>query len=145
MKILNNKIEIKILHHLTQDEIDIRNTVFVEEQGFNEEFDTVDETATHFVMYLNQKPVACARCFPSDNESIYKIGRVAVHREYRGKHFGEQILLSVENYAKNQGAVKISLSSQLRAKEFYAKLGYTTIGDVYLDEHCEHIRMEKEL
>ena len=34
--------EIKIFYHLTDDSKSIRTIVFVNEQGFKEEFDTVD-------------------------------------------------------------------------------------------------------
>ena len=39
----------------------IRETVFVEEQGFEEEFDTLDQTAVHFLITVDGGPAATAR------------------------------------------------------------------------------------
>jgi len=41
----------KKYNYLSEDVIRIRQTVFMEEQGFQNEFDEVDKTATHIVMY----------------------------------------------------------------------------------------------
>ena len=38
-----------------------------------------------------------------------------------------------------------ALSAQVRASGFYEKLGYKKMGDIYYDEYCEHIHMEKSL
>ena len=35
--------------------------------------------------------------------------------------------------------------SQVRAKNFYEKIGYVEYGEVYFDEYCEHIKMKKIL
>lgn len=50
-----------------------------------------------------------------------------------------------ENEIAQAGGQKIEVSAQVRVSEFYEKLGYKKIGDIYFDEYCEHIRMVKEL
>lgn len=50
-----------------------------------------------------------------------------------------------ETEIKNEGGQKIEVSAQVRVLEFYEKLGYNKISDIYFDEYCEHIRMVKEL
>ena len=54
-------------------------------------------------------------------------------------------MLRIEDKARELGADKIVLSAQCRVRGFYEKCGYTAYGDIYLDEYCEHIRMEKNL
>ena len=44
-----------------------------------------------------------------------------------------------------EGGKLIEISAQLRVKDFYAKIGYTAVGDVYLDEYCPHIKMQKNI
>lgn len=46
-------IEFKVANILSADEKMIRETVFVEEQGFKIEFDDIDEFATHIAMMKN--------------------------------------------------------------------------------------------
>lgn len=121
----------------------IRQNVFIYEQGFESEFDDVDETAVHCVIYDNGFPVATGRLFEQNKNA--HIGRVAVQKPYRKKSIGKMVVNCLEEYAKKQGYEKCELSAQMRAKEFYEKIGYTAQGDVYMDEYCPHILMTKKL
>ncbi|MGN0502915.1 MAG: GNAT family N-acetyltransferase [Ruminococcus sp.] len=136
-------IDFKVTDTLSEDEKMIRETVFIEEQNFKIEFDDIDEIATHIVMYLDTQPVGCCRLYKQENE--YHIGRIAVLKPYRGKGYGEKILLHAESVAKEKGADTIKLSAQVRASGFYEKLGYKKYGEIYFDEYCEHIAMKKEI
>ena len=133
----------KVTNNLSEDEKMIRETVFIEEQKFKIEFDDTDDIATHIVMYLDNPPVGCCRLYKQENE--YHIGRIAVLKPYRGKGYGEKILLNAERVAKEKGADSISLSAQVRASGFYEKLGYKKHGEIYFDEYCEHIAMKKDI
>ena len=123
----------------------IRQTVFVDEQKFEDEFDETDGVATHFVMFDGDNPIGCARAFFDENEDAYHIGRVAVMKEYRGQHLGEKIMQFAEEYLKNEGANRVTLSAQVRASGFYKAIGYTPYGEEYFDQYCPHIAMEKTL
>lgn len=136
-------IDFKVTSTLSEDEKFIRETVFIEEQNFKVEFDDTDDIATHIVMYLDNQPVGCCRLYKQENE--YHIGRIAVLKPYRGKGYGEKILLNAERVAKEKGADSISLSAQVRASGFYEKLGYKKHGEIYFDEYCEHIAMKKDI
>ncbi len=132
---------------LPQDAHDIRQAVFVEEQGFNGllEFDSIDADALHAVLYLDGKPAGTGRLFPSDSPDMFTVGRLAVYPQFRKLHLGREILTALEQKAKELGASKIGLSAQCQAQGFYEKCGYTASGDTYLDEFCPHIHMEKLL
>lgn len=136
-------IDFKVTNTLSEDEKMIRETVFIEEQKFKIEFDDTDDIATHIVMYIDNNPVGCCRLYKQENE--YHIGRIAVLKPYRGKGYGEKILLNAERVAKEKGADSISLSAQVRASGFYEKLGYKKHGQIYFDEYCEHIAMKKDI
>lgn len=136
-------IDFKVTNTLSEDEKMIRETVFIEEQKFKIEFDDTDDIATHIVMYIDNNPVGCCRLYKQENE--YHIGRIAVLKPYRGKGYGEKILLNAERVAKEKGADSISLSAQVRASGFYEKLGYKKHGEIYFDEYCEHIAMKKDI
>lgn len=136
-------IDFKVTNTLSEDEKMIRETVFIEEQKFKIEFDDTDDIAMHIVMYIDNNPVGCCRLYKQENE--YHIGRIAVLKPYRGKGYGEKILLNAERVAKEKGADSISLSAQVRASGFYEKLGYKKHGEIYFDEYCEHIAMKKDI
>ncbi|MEG0899085.1 MAG: GNAT family N-acetyltransferase [Oscillospiraceae bacterium] len=125
---------------------DLRQKVFVEEQKFVDEFDMIDDNAIHELILLDTKPVATARAFVADiNTLTYKIGRVCVLKEYRNLGLGKLAVINMENYIRKIGGKTIEISSQMRAEKFYEKLGYEQFGEEYLDENCPHIAMKKEL
>ena len=128
---------------LNDDIIKIRTEVFIEEQGFKDEFDEIDKTCSHIVLYENNKPIATCRYFLENG--TYHIGRVAIIKEYRGKPLRNKIMQISDNYIKKDGGQIIEFSAQVRVSEFYKKLGYNKVGDIYFDEFCEHIRMVKKL
>lgn len=130
---------------LSPDAMMIRKAVFIEEQGFQNEFDQTDETAFHLVLYADGAPAAVARLFAQQDGAAYTVGRIAVLSQYRGLHLGNHILKEAEQCARRLGAKRLVLSAQCRVQPFYEKNGYTASGDVYLDEFCPHIHMEKML
>lgn len=127
------------------DAIVIRQKVFMDEQGFIDEFDDIDNDAIHLVVYDQITPIATARMYTAENENTYKIGRVAVLKQYRGKNIGKMMMNILEKEGKRIGVKKMELSSQERAKEFYINLGYEQEGGVYMDENCPHVKMVKQL
>lgn len=120
----------------------IRQSVFIEEQGFQNEFDDIDSFALHLVVFDGQ-PVGCARMFRQDD--VMMLGRIAVLKEKRAMHIGSQILNALELKAKELGFQEVALSAQVNASAFYEKNGYQKEGQEYLDEHCLHIHMKKRL
>ena len=128
---------------LNNDIIGIRTEVFIDEQGFKDEFDETDKTCSHIVLYDNETPVATCRYF--EENGIYHIGRVAVIKEYRNQHLGNEIMKIAEAEILKENGKQIEVSAQVRIKDFYKKLGYKEFGEVYFDEYCEHIAMKKEL
>ena len=146
MNALNNDINIKSFDSLPDDSKAIRVDVFVKEQGFNEEFDTVDLYARHFVAYdLNGNPIGTCRIFTEDDATVYFLGRLAVMKSVRGSGVGRALINYAEEKARNLGASELRLHSQCRAQAFYEKCGYTAYGEIELDEGCPHIWMKKVL
>lgn len=125
---------------------DIRTRVFIEEQGFVEEFDEIDHIALHAVLFDGDTAVATGRLFPTENsKTSMHIGRVAVLPPYRGRGLGAAVLRELEAAARAEGCKEIELSAQTRVSDFYEALGYQPFGDIYLDEYCPHICMKKKL
>lgn len=121
----------------------IRRHVFMEEQGFQNEFDDHDAASWHIVAYDGDVPSATARAYEADG--IYWIGRVAVEKKYRSRRVGAQLLQTLEEYITRLGAVEIHLDAQSRVVGFYQKLGYQICGEEHYDEFCPHKEMKKLL
>lgn len=136
---------IKFFDYRTEEASIIRQKVFIEEQGFKSEFDETDSVSLHAVLYKDGTAAATGRMFTEDGGKSYHLGRIAVLKEYRHFHLGSELVNAMCNKAKESGALRCVLSAQCRVKNFYNTLGFTESGDVYLDEECPHIHMEKEL
>lgn len=136
---------IKEYNYLPKEARNIRNEVFVKEQGFIEEFDVIDDIAKHIVIYEREQPISTCRIYFNIKKQSYVIGRIAVIKEWRGKNIGQRMLISAEDNIKRDGGKSAMLSAQVRAVGFYEKQGYKKQGVAYLDEECLHIWMNKNL
>lgn len=141
----NYRLEIGDYQSLDQRFKDIRENVFIKEQGFEYEFDDIDNISIHFLLYDKNNPVATCRLYFDENLNSYHLGRLAVSKDYRKLGIGSTMLLEVEKYLAEMNAKSVVLGAQVVASEFYRKNGYEKYGDIYLDEGVEHIYMKKEL
>lgn len=131
--------QIKSFKILPEEAINIRTKVFVEEQGFKEEFDTIDKIAEHLILFVDDNPIGTCRYYKKDDS--YYFGRLAILKEYRNKNYGGLLLKETINNLKKENAHKVFLNSQLRAKDFYIKHGFLQEGEVFYEEGCPHIKM----
>ena len=86
-------VELKRGQEVKEDAFEIRRRVFMEEQGYTDEFDDIDDTCIHIVLYKDGEPAGCARTFPEPAGSMrWAVGRVAVLPEKREGGFGRSRL-----------------------------------------------------
>ena len=143
-KFASRQFQIVSYLNLPDDSKRIREDVFVNEQGFKEEFDTVDNYAIHFVAYdCKGVPVGTCRIFIEQDDNVYYLGRLAVLREYRAKDIGRMLVNEAEKHARSKGAIAMKLHSQCRASGFYERCGYSRFGEIDYEEECPHIWMQK--
>ena len=137
--------EIKTYHTLPAQARDIREEVFVTEQGFTKEFDDTDQIATHLVLFYQGQPAGVCRFFPTEVPGCWDFGRLAVRKAFRDKHLGSLLVQEAENQIRRLGGTKLALMAQIRVQKFYEKNGYTPVGEPCDDEGCPHIWMVKAL
>ncbi|MCM1214897.1 MAG: GNAT family N-acetyltransferase [Lachnospiraceae bacterium] len=125
---------------------EIRKKVFTEEQGFQNEFDETDLTATHIVAYdRDGLPVATCRVFWDAAMDSYLLGRLAVLKEYRGQDIGSMMIREAEQYVRAKKGGCLMLHAQCRVSDFYRKSGFVEFGEIGDEEGCPHIWMRKNL
>lgn len=125
---------------------EIRRTVFISEQGFQNEFDDTDNRAAHLVLFCeNGLPAATCRIFWDEKMNSYILGRLAVLKEYRGRNLGSAMVKEAEKYVRAKGGKEMALHAQCRISDFYKKLGFTESGKIENDEGCPHIWMRKSI
>jgi predicted GNAT family N-acyltransferase len=135
---------------MLDEAMNIRFAVFVDEQGVpasleKDEYDASPEACRHFLLYVEDKPIAAGR-WKTFEPGVAKMQRIAVLKPHRGKGYGAQLLLSMEQDAKASGYEASLLDAQCTAESFYKKLGYETIvSEPFLDAGILHVRMKKQL
>ena len=125
-----------------EDAAFVRKTVFMQEQGFENEFDEIDTIANHVTIYEEDQLVGCARTFTQENQKEVHIGRIAILKPYRKMGYGSKLVQACMSQYDN--TVDFILSSQLDKRAFYESLGFVARGDIYMDESVPHIEMIKK-
>ncbi len=132
---------------LWEDVLSLRLSVFVDEMNVPVELevDEFDEEAIHLRVQIDKKTVGTLRLVLVEEHvaesNVVKLGRVAVHPDWRRKGIGKQMMQLAINYCKALPCSRISLGSQTYITSFYESLGFATQGDVFDDAGIPHIAM----
>jgi predicted GNAT family N-acyltransferase len=142
----------KIDHPLLQECLQIRQIVFVQEQHCDpsSDLDSVDThcQTLHILVRVNGQLAATGRCFPATSMpcgGCWRIGRMAVLKEFRGLGLGSRILEWFHQRLVESEVAQTVLDAQCHALEFYRRFGYVAEGDIFLDENIPHQLMKKTL
>jgi len=157
-----------------KDALEVRNEVFVKEQGCSAEGeqDEFDTGATHWVVYAsigstgsstthNRTPVGTIRLIPPavSKHSYVTIGRLAVLKPFRGLGISKLLMDESLTYAATQGEVfdvpesgigwdgRALVHAQKSVEKYYEKMGFEadeSMGEWY-EEGIVHIGMWKNV
>ncbi len=138
---INSPITVKIIQTGAdmQAALRIRQIVFVEEQQVDPEieYDEFEDSATHVIASIDGIPVGTARWRIS--QDAYKLERFAVLASHRGLGIGAALVSFV--LRQLEPGRTIYLNSQESALKFYAKLGFTAVGDRFYEANIPHFKM----
>jgi predicted GNAT family N-acyltransferase len=111
----------------------LRREVFVYEQNVpaEEELDAYDLTATHFVAILEGEVVGTLRLI-FEPEHV-KIGRVVVHRHFRGRGTAGEMIRAGMAHARGLGHDRFYLAAQADKTLFYEQFGFLAYGELFDD------------
>lgn len=123
----------------------IRETVFLQEQGFEKEYDENDNVAKTIVIYDGNDAVGTCRLYWDNEVGCHHVGRIAVPKHRRGEGLGALVVTEAEKVIKELGGTEVFISGQIQVADFYKKLGYTQYGEVYMEENHPHVALKKIL
>jgi predicted GNAT family N-acyltransferase len=123
----------------------LRDRVFAGEQGVDPaaDRDGLDDQALQFVAVEDGRVVGTCRVLIRGG--VARLGRMVVDRRLRGRGVGARLLDVAERAAADAGATLVRLHAQATAAEFYARGGYTPVGEPFVEEGIDHITMERAL
>jgi predicted GNAT family N-acyltransferase len=118
----------------------VRRVVFIDEQNVPAalEWDGADEHASHVLaIALDGEAVGTARI-----KGDGRIGRMAVVKAWRGRGVGSSMLAALLDIAVKQGCTRAHLHAQTHALAFYARYGFTAVGDEFDEAGIPHRAMQ---
>lgn len=129
------------LNDIYQDARSIRQAVFVGEQGINPqlEFDGTDGQATHYVVYVQNQPVATARATVTDHG--VHIQRVATLAAFRHQGYAKNVLQVILDDERYVGQTRFYLGAQQTAVGLYQTLGFRQFGQPFMEVGIRHVNM----
>ncbi|GAB2532779.1 GNAT family N-acetyltransferase [Gracilibacillus alcaliphilus] len=128
-----------------KDAYKIRFEVFVDEQKVPTELeiDELEDEAIHCVGYHEGQPIAASRLRFVDNYA--KMERICVAKSQRGKGYGKDLLLYMEDIATQRQYHTFKLHAQVQATAFYETLGYQVVSEEFMDAGIPHVTMVKQI
>jgi ElaA protein len=125
----------------------LRNEVFAVEQNcVYPDLDDKDQASQHLMGMKYGALLAYTRILPPhlayDNPSIGRVvSSPAARRTGIGKLLMNQSIKACESL---YGKKDITIGAQLYLKKFYSDFGFEPVGDVYLEDGIEHIKMTRK-
>lgn len=120
----------------------LRTAVFVVEQKCPyQEADDKDPIAWHLELHHGRELIGTLRILPPGiayQES--SLGRVAVRADYRRLGLGREVMTRALAFCDSRWPT-LRLSAQLYLRPFYESLGFTVVGEPYLEDDIPHIEM----
>ena len=134
--------------------LSLRLAVFVDEMKVPLELeeDEHDRNAIHLCVMDQKKTIATLRLVDDSNEcgdgrtgtkksKVIKLGRLAVHNDYRRRGIGRQMIQLAMTHCHQLGYSRIELASQTYITSFYESSGFQKEGDIFEDAGIPHIKM----
>ena len=124
--------------------LNLRQKVFVLEQDCPYiDADYSDQHAFHLLGYKDNDLIAYLRAFkPGIKYEGSSLGRIVTEINSRGLGVGKKIIKEGVKFLKKEYPDnEIIISAQHRLEDFYIDLGFTSRGEVYLEDDIDHIQM----
>ena len=111
---------------------------------FTQDYLLQDKNNVHIVALQEAKVVGTVLVKPIDAKTV-KIRQVATDYSVQGKGIGKKLMLFAEDYARSRGFERVILHARYYVVDFYKKLGYSVIGDEFVEVAMPHRLMVKKL
>ena len=141
-------LKIKQVSYQTESQniIEIRTTVFQQEQGVAPEleFDGLDGSATQFLAFWHNQAVGTARIRAIDQYTA-KIERLAVLPRVRRKGIGKELMREALKVISEQNKSVAVVHAQMYIADLYQELGFIVIGKPFVEADIKHVKMTKKI
>jgi predicted GNAT family N-acyltransferase len=111
--------------------------------SLNDEDLAGEENQLHFGLFdPDSSLVACVIAAPL-SPTTARIRQMAVAPAHQGKGLGRRVMHELEKSLRAHGFRNLELDARAAAVGFYKKLGYSVVGDEFIEVTVPHFRMVK--
>ena len=98
----------------------------------------------HFCGFAEARLIATLLLKPIDRRTV-KMRQVTVHPAWQGKGAGAAMVGFAEVFARERGFDRVTAHARSTAMDFYTRLGYSVVGEPFIENTIPHILVVKEL
>ena len=103
-----------------------------------------DKNEVIFIALSDDEVIGCLMLKPLAS-GVGKLRQMAVSSDSQGKGIGQKLMMTAEDFAKNNGFRLLELNARITAVPFYEKLGYLVEGSEFTEVGIPHLFMKKDL
>lgn len=111
---------------------------------FNHEELEKEKEDLHICAFDDEELLGCCMLTRVNAQTI-RLRQMAVINTLRGKGIGAGILVYAENLARDQGFSLLMMHAREVAMGFYLRMGYTPLGEKFVEVTIPHYVMQKKL
>lgn len=104
---------------------------------------TNEENQLHFGLFGPSNGLLACVVAVKLSPTEARIRQMAVSPPHQRKGLGQRIMVELENSLQARGFKKFVLNARTSAVGFYEELGYTVVGDEFVDVTVPHLKMTK--
>lgn len=121
----------------------IRERVFCREQGVSreDELDGLDDVSEHLLAITREEPRAVATLRLHVTNSVARIGRLAVDRDWRRRGLATELLQRALARARERGCETAQLAAQIDARRLYENVGFSVQSEPFEEAGITHVWM----
>jgi len=128
------------------DVLKLRQDIFIIEQNcIYDDIDGLDEASSHLLLFdEHDLLIGYLRIVPAGNKfDKISLGRIAIRKQFRGKRLGKDLIKKGISLVLNSKSSEpgIIIEAQAHLEEYYQKLGFKTISDIYYVDDIPHLKM----
>jgi len=103
-----------------------------------------DDDALHYAAFAGDVIVGCGSFFTLDAQRV-RLRKMAVLPDWQGRGIGRALILHAAADLRAAGYARLVLDARTTATGFYATLGLACVGDVFVKQGLDYLRMEGAL
>lgn len=102
-----------------------------------------DQAGIHFGAFTDNKLVAIVSLFNKNGD--FQFRKLAVDPNCQGKGIGNELLIYIIDFARNEGGKRIWCNARSTASGFYDKNGFSHTGEFFIRNGFDYEILEKSL